>query len=255
MKELPHIRSIKELLEDWMKFWNSVIHRILEFMFEHVPDVVKKIWKMTQADLKKVLEKICSPGSICDDLRQIYDNSQAKGVLNYLLNKISQKRLFLMELLPQGMPDIKDLLRKAVHIAEAQIKWIFGDDIGEKIISFVKGDIEEMESFLREKVIEFIDNIMKYIDDILESDEDLQLLKSVMQETKQNAVNAWQNREQIAREMWKPVRTRLEAYPKQWMKERLIVQQFSPRRGNITVQIQHPFRQTQLQVAQNLLSA
>ncbi|XP_035206461.1 uncharacterized protein LOC118181423 isoform X3 [Stegodyphus dumicola] len=208
LKELPHIRSLKEFLEDLKKFWDSVIHRILGIIFEHVPDVVKDIWQMTRADLKNCLEKICRPGSICDDLRQIYENSKAKGVLNYLLNKISEKRRSLMELLPQGLPDIKDLIRKAIRIAESQIKRIFGDLVGEKIISVVKGDILEVESFLRGRVIELIDNIMKYIDDLLESDEDLQLLKSVMQETKQNAVNAWQNREKIAREMWQPVRVR-----------------------------------------------
>lgn len=44
----------------------------------------------------------------------------------------------------------------------------------------------------------------------------------------------------------------LTQYSNQWIKERFIIRQFSPKEGSIQVQIRHPFQTKHMQVLRNV---
>ncbi|CAL1271055.1 unnamed protein product [Larinioides sclopetarius] len=209
---------------------------------------------VTKTQYEHCLKKFCVPGTFCHEFFATY---QQHGILaaqdlvhNRIFRVIDNLKLKLPSL---TFADSVQFIHSKIVFAKQEIEKAFGKFIGDKIISKIADYGKEVENRLRQKIIEFIDNMFDHINSIFSGDEDYRIAKSLASEATRKIKNVWRDREEITKRSIQTVKDDIKENAKKIIQEHIQVEEFDTKRGDVRFSFRQPLGAAEVQILKNEL--
>ncbi|GIY08696.1 vitellogenin [Caerostris darwini] len=148
--------------------------------------------------------------------------------------------LNILKLINGGVQKVKDYVKERVIN-------LLKHKVFEKIKDLFKQYGKKFEEKFRELVINKIDQLIKKINSLFQSDEDLRRVKEAVFSYKDKALDSWKNKDEIARSYFKKFGHNFKMNIERWVNKLFRVITFQPKEGKIAVQVSQPFGKTDIE--------
>ncbi|CAL1271053.1 unnamed protein product [Larinioides sclopetarius] len=229
-------------------------HEYVKLIWKHIPQFFELVMDVTKTQYEHCLKKFCVPGTFCHEFFATY---QQHGILaaqdlvhNRIFRVIDNLKLKLPSL---TFADSVQFIHSKIVFAKQEIEKAFGKFIGDKIISKIADYGKEVENRLRQKIIEFIDNMFDHINSIFSGDEDYRIAKSLASEATRKIKNVWRDREEITKRSIQTVKDDIKENAKKIIQEHIQVEEFDTKRGDVRFSFRQPLGAAEVQILKNEL--
>ncbi|XP_055927438.1 uncharacterized protein LOC129958788 isoform X1 [Argiope bruennichi] len=257
-----YIGKVKEYIRKVEEIKENILNRIKSLIPDHIIGTCQKYYKYYEKEAIRYYQ-MCSEmvrrswpriGVICDDIKSTLgriDVNEVKALIDSKVNEFKKSLKFLIPRFRLIYPsDIINFIKKGIEKIHNEIVEKFGRIIGETILNQIRKYGTELESFIRQKVIETIDEAIKKMHDIIFHDEDLQTAQNLILNAKEEIVKAWRNKEKIAESSVK----KIESDMKQIVDGQVQVLKYDPKEGEFRFRVRQPLSKTHVESMKQQLS-
>ncbi|GBM04805.1 Vitellogenin [Araneus ventricosus] len=254
-----HEKLVQEYVTKLKKAKEDILKRIKSAIPSSVKEFCQKFYqdyhKVAIRYYKKVLRywpPICEIGWYCNDIKSVFRRYDVKEVKTQINRKISQIKQYVKVRLSRFRiiwpSDVINFIRNIVHEFQRRIIHTFGRLIGHTIMHQLRKYVEKIETAIRHKAIDIIDEIIKKFHHMLSKDEDLRTAQDLILIAKDKIVKAWRNKEEIAKTSARRMESNIkQKFKKIWDKEVQVVK-YEPDEGVFIFKVRQPLSKDELEI-------
>ncbi|XP_055927996.1 uncharacterized protein LOC129959198 [Argiope bruennichi] len=227
-----------------------------KLIWEHIPQFLKLIADVTRSQFEHCLKKYCIEGTFCNDFLHNYDQHGIQAAQDVVQRRISKVLEYLKSHLPPiSLVEFIRIIHSEVARRRKEIESMFGKFIGDKIISRIGDYGKRIEMRLRQKLIDDMDKIINFINQIFTDDEDFKMAKSLATKAKKKLTDMWKNREEIAESSLQSVKEDIKENAKKLIQAHVQVQKFDTKAGEVQFSFRQPLGAVEVEILKNELRA
>ncbi|GIY91497.1 vitellogenin [Caerostris extrusa] len=240
----PHI-SIWEWKRDVIQIFLNIKNYIKDKLVDVKNDILEKLVKVKEDILKKLVN---IKDDILKKLVNIKDDILKKlvNIKDAILEKISQR-------IEINLANLGKLIHSGVKMLKDQIDSVFGQFLGDTILHQIARYALKIESKIRQKVINLIDEAINNMNNLFNQDEDYRILKDIVNDRKEKVMHAWRNKEEIAENSFRHIKEKFMNKIRRMIHGLIQIIEFDSEKGILQFRFRQPLGPSEIKIMKNEL--